>query len=149
MEKRHKILIAVILILVVLFGLDRLNEHLHVKLLNKFTNNYTYLPLSQHKNNGFKKRYYCEYVDSFERMWYQYEKLDFINDSTFQISTKSTYFMGYFFPVKYYLGILDLKQWNNNVQNKYIIRDKNIFTAQTDSLVGTFKETERENNIQI
>ena len=135
MKKAYKYILIVIATLLLIFALHKLNEQLHIKLLDKFTENYFYYPVDE--NVQMEKTYYGEYLDSFERMWYQYEELHFINDSTFQIATNSAYFQDYLFPVKYYLGLLDFYTWESGSQDKFIIRNNNVYESNSDSLIGT------------
>jgi len=112
-KKYYKYVLAIITIAIIFFLLDKYNERLHIKLLDRFQENYNYLPISIEDNTDSTTKYYCEYLDSFERMWYQYEILNFIDDSTFKISTKSAYFQDYLFPLKYNLGLLNFSEWES------------------------------------
>jgi len=138
MKKSYKIILIVLGILVFLFVFDKVNESLHLDLMEKFTENYNYYPIK--KENQFVKSYYGEYLDSFERMWYQYEELNFINDSTFQIVTNSTYFLDYLFPEKYYLGMLDFSKWESLAQERFVLRNTKVYKLNSDSLVGIIKK---------
>ena len=127
MKKSYKIILIVLGILVFLFVFDKVNESLHLDLMEKFTENYNYYPIK--KENQFVKSYYGEYLE-----------LNFINDSTFQIVTNSTYFLDYLFPEKYYLGMLDFSKWESLAQERFVLRNTKVYKLNSDSLVGIIKK---------
>jgi hypothetical protein len=134
-KKYYKYTLLIITVVIFVFLVDKYNELLHIKLLDQFEENYNYFPLSA-KDQISNQKFYCEYLDSFERMWYQYEVLNFLNDSTFQISTKTAYFHDYIFPIKYYLGLLNFNEWENQTSEKYFLSDIYVFKFNSDSLFG-------------
>jgi len=65
MKKYYKFILIVLGIIVFIFLFDKVNEHLHLNLMGKFTENYNYYPLKE--ENQYVKRYYGEYLDSFQK----------------------------------------------------------------------------------
>jgi hypothetical protein len=135
MKKSYKYALIVIATCFLIFALLKVYERLHVNLLDKFTEKYFYYPLDE--SVEIEQTYYGEYLDSFERMWYQYEELHFITDTTFQIVTNSAYFQDYLFPVKYYLGLLDFSKWESGAQDTFVLKSSNVYESNSDSLRGT------------
>ena len=139
-RKIYKYLIVALSFVFIMVILIYIIGAIHLNLYNKFKDNYTYksLPTKMADNSNQLKTYYCEYLDTYERDWYQYEKLTITSDSTFTTLNTATYFRDYFFPVKYYLGLLDMDSTPFLSKYKYV--EENVYSIKNGSLIGTLKK---------